>query len=345
MKNPLISVIMPVYNPGRYFRAAVDSVLAQTLMDFELLLIDDGSTDGSGAVCDEYAAKDSRVRVKHGRNGGICASRNAGLDLAQGEWLAFCDHDDCVEADWLAVLHEAAEREHVNVVKCGHSWQDRYPDGRIGGGHLCTIRRTGRWSLADFTGDAGYVFYSEIGSLVWDGLYCRSFWQDAGLRFNPEFKHGGEDCYLNADIIGNAGSGVVVGRVLYHHYMNIGVSTSAGYHADLLEVQGRIAQHEKEVLGFSSPAELLAMYKRWAWHLRLFVFDVPGCDLALLRRARLMSALYDEIVGRDTVVRIRDLSLSGVRVLAFFTRFRLFGTWLVLMRIRHFTWKLFGRQA
>ena len=121
MKNPLISVIMPVYNPGRYFRAAVDSVLAQTLTDFELLLIDDGSTDGSGAICDEYAARDLRVRVKHGRNGGICASRNAGLDLAQGDWLAFCDHDDCVEPDWLATLHEAAEREHIGRLSRGSS--------------------------------------------------------------------------------------------------------------------------------------------------------------------------------------------------------------------------------
>ena len=345
MKAPLVSVIMPVYNPGRYFRAAVDSVLAQTLTDFELLLIDDGSADGSGAVCDEYAARDPRVRVKHGRNGGICASRNAGLDLACGEWLAFCDHDDWVDPDWLKALYEAAEREHVNVAKCRHSWQNRYPDGRIVGGHRCGIRKTGRWSLADFAGDSGYAFYTEIGSLVWDGIYRRNFWQNSGLRFNAEFKHGGEDCYLNADIIGNAGSGVVVGRVLYHHYMNIGVSTSAGYHADLLEVQGKIARHEKEVLGFASTAELLAMYKRWAWHLRLFVFDAAGCDLSLSHRARLMSALYDEIVGRDAVVRIRDISLPGVRVLAFFTRFRLFGTWLVLMRIRHFTWKLFGREA
>lgn len=345
MKMPLVSVIMPVYNPGRYFRAAVDSVLAQTLTDLELLLIDDGSTDGSGAVCDEYAAKDSRVRVRHGRNGGICASRNAGLDLAQGEWLAFCDHDDCVEPDWLAVLHEAAEREHVNVAKCGHSWQNRYPDGRVGGQLKRSVRKSCRWSLSDLTGDVGYALYADIGSLVWDGLYRRDFWRSAGLRFDTAFQHGGEDCYLSADIVRNAGKGVWVGQVLYHHYLNVGVSTAAGYHPDLIGVQLKIARHEKEMLGFSSPAELLAMYKRWTGHLRLFVFDIPGCDLSFSRRTRLMADFYDEIVGRNSMVRMRDCRSHGLRVLGFFTTHRLFGTWLVLLRVRHLFWALFGRQA
>ena len=96
-----ISVIVPVYNTEKYLRRCVDSILAQTFTDFELLLIDDGSTDGSGAICDEYALKDSRVRVFHKENGGASSARNLGLDNAQGEWITFVDSDDWVYPCWL----------------------------------------------------------------------------------------------------------------------------------------------------------------------------------------------------------------------------------------------------
>ena len=91
---PTISVIVPIYNTEKYLRRCIDSVLAQTYKDFELLLIDDGSTDSSGAICDEYAALDARVSVFHKENGGVSDTRNYGLDLAQGKYLMFLDADD-----------------------------------------------------------------------------------------------------------------------------------------------------------------------------------------------------------------------------------------------------------
>lgn len=90
----MLSIIVPVYNAERFLRRCVDSVLAQTHTDFELLLIDDGSTDGSPAICDEYAALDSRIRVFHKPNGGVSSARNLGLDHARGEWICFIDSDD-----------------------------------------------------------------------------------------------------------------------------------------------------------------------------------------------------------------------------------------------------------
>lgn len=101
MNNPKISVIVPVYNAEKWLRRCVDSILAQTYTDFELLLIDDGSKDGSGAICDEYAALDARVRVFHKPNGGVSSARNLGLDNAKGEWITFCDADDYVYLEWL----------------------------------------------------------------------------------------------------------------------------------------------------------------------------------------------------------------------------------------------------
>lgn len=104
MNNPQISVIVPVYNAEKWLRRCVDSILAQTFTDFELLLIDDGSTDGSPSICDEYAGKDSRVRVFHKSNGGVSPTRNLGIVNPVVAFLTFINADDCVEPDYLENL-------------------------------------------------------------------------------------------------------------------------------------------------------------------------------------------------------------------------------------------------
>ena len=101
--KPKISVIVPVYNVEKYLRRCVDSILTQTFTDFEVLLIDDGSTDGSGKICDEYAKKDKRVRVFHKENGGVSSARNLGLDNVRGRYVTFVDADDKISPDYFPV--------------------------------------------------------------------------------------------------------------------------------------------------------------------------------------------------------------------------------------------------
>ena len=91
-----ISIIVPVYNVEKYLNRCLDSILNQTFTDFELILIDDGSTDSSGAICDEFSLLDQRVVVRHKENGGICSARNLGLDISQGDYIGFCDSDDLI---------------------------------------------------------------------------------------------------------------------------------------------------------------------------------------------------------------------------------------------------------
>lgn len=100
-KRPKISIIVPVYNVEKYLHRCIDSILNQTFTNFELLLIDDGSTDTSSRICDEYVKKDNRIRVFHKKNGGVSSARNVGLNNATGEWIAFVDSDDRVDDIWL----------------------------------------------------------------------------------------------------------------------------------------------------------------------------------------------------------------------------------------------------
>lgn len=116
MDSPIISVIVPVYNVEQYLPHCIDSILTQTFTDFEVLLIDDGSTDNSGRICDEYAKKDNRIRVFHKENGGVSSARNVGLDNAEGEFLGFVDGDDILSPVYLMILLKALEDLHVDLV-------------------------------------------------------------------------------------------------------------------------------------------------------------------------------------------------------------------------------------
>lgn len=143
MSEPLISVIVPVYNVEKYISACVDSILAQTYTKLEILLVDDGSTDSSGALCDEYARRDVRVRVIHQENGGLSNARNTGMQTAQGTYFAFVDSDDFIAGDYIAYLYEMIEKHHAQIAVCGY--QKVYP----GDEYSCYRGRTGNHNSVD----------------------------------------------------------------------------------------------------------------------------------------------------------------------------------------------------
>ena len=120
--TPTISVIVPVYNAEKYLRRCIDSVLAQTYTDFELLLIDDGSKDKSGEICDEYAIKDNRIRVVHKDNTGVSDTRNRGMDMAQGDYLMFLDADDFwVQSSFISLFIGKAREFDLDIVRGEYS--------------------------------------------------------------------------------------------------------------------------------------------------------------------------------------------------------------------------------
>lgn len=116
VSSPLISVIVPVYKVERYLPRCIESILAQTYSNFELILVDDGTPDRSGIICDRYAEKDSRIRVIHKENGGVSTARNAGIDAAKGEWITFVDSDDWVTDDYLDVLVSPLKKNNYDLI-------------------------------------------------------------------------------------------------------------------------------------------------------------------------------------------------------------------------------------
>lgn len=128
---PKISIIVPIYNAEQFLRRCIDSILAQTFTDFELLLIDDGGKDRSSEICDEYAAKDSHIKVFHKENGGVSSARNLGLDMVKGKWINFIDSDDWIDSTCLERCYEQIE-EDDDLLMFSLKWAEdcRLPDMR-----------------------------------------------------------------------------------------------------------------------------------------------------------------------------------------------------------------------
>ena len=116
---PKISVIVPAYNAEKYLRRCIDSILVQTFTDFELLLVNDGSIDRTDTICNEYAVKESRIRVFHKKNGGVSSARNLGLDNAKGKYVMFVDSDDYMLSDMSELMISTLNAKNADLVICG----------------------------------------------------------------------------------------------------------------------------------------------------------------------------------------------------------------------------------
>ena len=136
-----LSVIVPVYNAEAYLDVCIRSILGQTYADLELILVDDGSPDRSGTMCDAWAKQDNRIRVIHKDNGGVCSARNAGLDAAKGEYIAFVDSDDWIEPNMYETMMEKVHVYGCDVVLC-----DCVKDTPGGCCSPCRCRCSGKWS-------------------------------------------------------------------------------------------------------------------------------------------------------------------------------------------------------
>ena len=318
MRPPVVSIVMPVCNSGRFLPDTVGSVLAQGFLDFELILVDDGSVDGSGELCDSFAARDSRVRVIHQKNGGVCRARNAGVAAATGRWIAFSDHDDWWEPDYLEVA--LASSSGVKIVKVNHGEYVRRCDGSVdclsSGVQIgdCTWDSQSLFSTVD-----GYRLYQSLSSAVWDGLYDREAVLASGVLFDETLRHGGEDCRFMAQLLGKVKSGAWVGKSLYRHYFNSGASTSSRCHSDLLDSYLATATEEQRIFHHATPEVRFAALLRWMHGIVAFVFEMPGCSLSSGDKARWLKRYCDEIVGNPDMVDGRAFGVKH-RLLLFLLR-------------------------
>ena len=162
MQHPIVSIIIPVYNGGAYIRPCIDSILHQTCEDWELLLIDDGSTDDSGTICDEYTT-DPRIRVIHKSNAGPAAARNDGIKLARGQFISFVDCDDWIEPDMYQTMLSKMQDNQAEIIICGYI--EEYT------GLQKEIHNDGTEEIYPAEEALKMVLTGQIGSYLWSMLF------------------------------------------------------------------------------------------------------------------------------------------------------------------------------
>lgn len=176
-----ISIIVPIYNTEAYLPECVDSILAQTHTDFELLLVDDGSTDKSGEICDEYEQKDSRVCVFHKKNGGVSSARNLGLENAQGEWVCFVDSDDTIPEDALSHYSQNIEQS-IDLIFSKYKIIDEKGTMLR---EYCAFDSSREFTRQDFL-KIMYVPEGNYQGYIWNKLFRMSVIQEHAIRFNEQ---------------------------------------------------------------------------------------------------------------------------------------------------------------
>ena len=276
--KPLVSIIVPVYQVKDYIDECVESLLRQTYTNLEILLVDDGSTDGSGAICDEYARRDNRIRVIHQENQGLSAARNAGLDRATGEYVAFVDSDDAVLPDFIETLYDLAERYQADIAACAYErgeingagtqiendihvvnqFRDKNAGGAVDGNDhskydsgVIEACMTSRQMLRQWHGR-----YKKWETVAWNKLYLKRILDGSdgsdAIRFPIGRRH--EDVLTSHLIVANAGRIVLTTQKLYLYRTR----------ADSITSQVMAAEHRKQNL-LAQRERMEFFRKRWYW--------------------------------------------------------------------------------
>ena len=314
--RPKISIIIPVYNVEEYLKRCVDSALQQTLQDLEIILVDDGSPDNSPEICDRYAAAEDRVKVIHKENGGLASARNAGLKIAQGDYIFFLDSDDWLESDGIETLYRTAEQYQVDFV--------RYRAIRTGWPGLpenapCMVEpvrelKEGLYDRERIRAEVLPRLLSTpqltMGAVVgaWGSLYDRDFLVRNDLFFSEEVKFS-EDQIFSAKVVLAAEQFFFIDTAGVYHYFYNKKSISKSFRAGRWDSCKETIRLAEEEFSGNPEYDFTAQLNQLRW---FCVF------LALSEYKRLKSFReeyeYCRRVLHDPVLKQYKLSFKGVEV-------------------------------
>lgn len=254
MNSPKISIIVPVYKVEKYLPECIDSILAQTYTDFELLLIDDGSPDNSGQICDEYASRDPRIRVFHKENGGVSSARNLGIEHAKGEWITFVDSDDGLDVNTL-----------LNCCKF-------FPDYDIIRFSMRLVLNSEKTSMKDIAIQENNTIKEYLSKAVsrnailgvCGGLYKTSIFKDNSIRFCPNLISG-EDWLVQIQCLIYCKALKILNKPLYNYNRYIETSCTNVFRFDvhysalraLYEIKKLLERHYDRINGHDYKREIV----------------------------------------------------------------------------------------
>lgn len=278
---PKVSIIVPVYNTEEYLCECFDSIISQTFSDFEVIIVDDGSTDNSPSICDEYATKDYRFKVLHKKNEGVSVARNLGLDNATGKYIAFIDSDDLILPSMLEDLIKVAEHENADIVQsAGPIKENVVESGKV-------TRMTQEQVL-----DENFGFTDFYKPSLWLGLYKSSLFVD--VRF-PSNIHFYEDFVVLTLLAAKSNGVVFIDKRYYHYIQREGSANHSG-----------LTEKKKSAMLIPAYLEVQGVYRNIQDKRNTVSFFVLGRFFSVM--------LSDEIEDNETKV-LRQIIVKNLRYL------------------------------
>ena len=252
--KPLISVIIPIYNVEKYLRKCLDSVISQTQKDIEVILVDDGSDDKSGDICEEYVPLDGRIKVIHKENGGVSSARNVGLDVSTGEYIGFVDGDDYIEPDMLEYLYNLIQATGADLSQCGiiHSFADRDTNPSAIDYYTATDSKTALRLMIESRYADMYIFNKLFRREIIDTIRFRDF-------------KVAEDALFLTEFMLSAKKAVLTNRPKYHYYHRQNSLTTKPFNEsvfDFMKVHDSV--YDMVLASYPELEEPLRMRRCWA---------------------------------------------------------------------------------
>lgn len=327
-----VSLIVPVYNVSQYLRRCVDTLTHQTLENIQIILVNDGSTDDSGQICDELVKSDSRIQVIHKKNGGLSSARNCGFEIAKGEYIGFVDSDDYVNTEMFATMYSYAKKYNADYVRCNHLEVDE--DGNDSGTtpDYClqeglyeddSLREKLLFPMLGKKAEEGKE--GHIGISVWRAIYRKSIIDANQLYFASEREVISEDIPFNMDFLCRSKRAYVLTQRFYYYVLRNGSLTKT-FREDRLEKELKLNSFLAE------KAKKLGIYEECKIRLDRLLIDRERSCIGKLSRNSNYSMykkhhIIRELLRNDDMQRalheipIRKLPLK-YRIVAYMMKYR-----------------------
>lgn len=330
---------MPVYNSEEYLDMAINSIINQTLQEWELLLINDGSKDHSLDICKKYEELDERIHVYSHENHGISYTRNRGLQEAKGEYIAFIDNDDEYLPDLLETCYLRAKEADAQVVKYGYlvveDWHKDFSEGRVR-----TFRNGGKLELDGQMSYKDLTVLREDGffNMLWNGIYKKEFMDAYQIRLDDEVTRGYEDWIFMAQMFPHCETIYLITDVKYIHYQRGAHSTSSNFHENQILGWKKALKAEKAMIDYLEKQSQKDMH----WPERameyfiefLLIFEKRNCTLGINEEYKMVKeSLKEEELQVLRKKEVRDRFPKTQRILAGLVAKNLIRTLIIISKL------------
>lgn len=259
---PKISIIVPVYKVEEYLPRCIDSILDQTFTDFELILIDDGSPDNCGAICDEYAKKDRRIVVIHKDNAGVSSARNDGLEISKGEYILFCDSDDFVSKEWCKIMYEIISQSNIDLGICGYSYCDI--NGNIANSKIVFNNNNLFVEKKNFFS----LYMNNLINMPWNKIYRKKIITESRIFFDESIDYNEDLLFVLHYIQCCKGDFAVVNEALNYYRTGIDGSLTKKYVENFWNIKKKVFCEIKKTIDYCNidfNKVKYDYYSKWNW--------------------------------------------------------------------------------